>query len=125
MIILNSPYLIYTFVFQRLGECTFWTWEWKSYLSYLNPIQWSSLLFFQINALFQSSAGAPTRLHEHDVFRFADEAGDGGAGEDEDAAQDDGGEGDDMETDDEVIELETVSRSWKTLFYLSTQGPVP
>ena len=25
----NSHYLTYTFIFKRLGECTFWTWEWK------------------------------------------------------------------------------------------------
>ena len=25
----NSHYLTYTFLFQRMGECTFWTWEWK------------------------------------------------------------------------------------------------
>ena len=25
----NSYYLTYTFLFERLGECTFWTWEWK------------------------------------------------------------------------------------------------
>ena len=26
----NSHYLIYTFLFKRLGECPFWTSEWKS-----------------------------------------------------------------------------------------------
>ena len=25
----NSHYPAYTFLFKRLGECTFWTWEWK------------------------------------------------------------------------------------------------
>ena len=25
----NSHYLTCTFIFQMLGECTFWTWEWK------------------------------------------------------------------------------------------------
>ena len=25
----NSHYLTYTFLFERLGKCTFWTWEWK------------------------------------------------------------------------------------------------
>ena len=25
----NSPYLIYTFPIETLGECSFWTWQWK------------------------------------------------------------------------------------------------
>ena len=25
----NSYYLTYTFLFERLGKCTFWTWEWN------------------------------------------------------------------------------------------------
>ena len=27
----NSHYLIRTFLFKSLGECAFWTWEWKSW----------------------------------------------------------------------------------------------
>ena len=26
-------YLTYTFLFKRLGECTFWAWEWKGYVA--------------------------------------------------------------------------------------------
>ena len=27
----NSHYLTYAFLFERLGECPFWTWEWKGW----------------------------------------------------------------------------------------------
>ena len=29
IILTNSHYLTYAFLFESLGECTFWTWEWK------------------------------------------------------------------------------------------------
>ena len=40
----NSHHIIYTFLFERLGECTFWTWEWKS-LAQQIPVSFCSLSF--------------------------------------------------------------------------------
>ena len=46
----NSRYTTYTFIlilmhflFRRLGECTFWAWEWKDYAPVNNPAAGSAL----------------------------------------------------------------------------------
>ena len=41
---------MYTFLFKRLGECTFWTWEWKAWNSFANI----GVCLFQLIVLFPS-----------------------------------------------------------------------
>ena len=70
----NSHHLIYTFLSKRLGECTFWTWEWKGYCISLGHIFWS-IIFKVINPFTPESdqcqispVASPEILH-HTVWR--------------------------------------------------------
>ena len=44
----DSHCLTYTFLFKRLGECTFWTWEWKE--KWYSPKRSQNLLWLSSNA---------------------------------------------------------------------------